>query len=361
MKRIKIKCLFLIGFLFFLTACSKSSDDNLYLDVPIQTPVVDLTQVPYPKLSDYHFFDGELKNLTPSKGVVPYKPISELFTDYAEKKRFIWLPSDTKASYNSDEAILNLPIGAAIIKLFYYNNVQPNNDTKIIETRVMIKKTTGWIFAEYIWNSEQTDAFLTTQSTTREISWKRNNFIRTINYKTPSISDCNRCHGEIVTLNKYPIGIKPQNLNSSFNYSDGIKNQLEKLIEVGYLDNNLPPTITTVVDYNDVTKSLNLRVRSYFDANCSHCHIDGGEADHQDLRFAFNQTIDPLKMGVGLSAEHFVPSYNGRIVQPNSISQSILHYRVNTNTDTFYIMPPLGRSVTHTEGVQLIEDWINSL
>lgn len=359
MKKVKyfvvLASTILIG---IMTSCNASDD---YVVIPISPVSADLTLVPYQKLSEYHFFEGDLKNMTPSYGVIPYKPISELFTDYALKKRFIWLPNGVKASYNGDGNILNLPIGAVLIKSFYYDNVQPGNTTRIVETRLMIRKSTEWIFAEYVWNAEQTEAFLQTQSSQTAISWiDGNNNLNSINYKIPSVTtDCKRCHASILG-DKFPIGIKPQNLNSFYNYAESSKNQLSKLIEIGYLENNLPSSIETVVDYNDIGKPLNLRIRSYFDANCAHCHVDGGEADAFDLRFAFNQTIDPAEMGVGVQAQHFVPGFNGRIVQPNNVNQSILHYRVNTQTDSYYMMPPLGRTIRHAEGVHLIEQWINS-
>jgi hypothetical protein len=158
-----------------------------------------------------------------------------------------------------------------------------------------------------------------------------------------------------------PIGIKPQNLNSNFSYSNGTKNQLKKLIQFGYLEDNLPTDIVTVVDYTEISNPLELRVRSYFDANCAHCHKDNGEADHFALRFAFPLTTDIENMGVSMPAEHTLTGYVGKIVYPNNVGQSILHYRVNTETDNFYMMPPLGRTIRHAEGVQLVEDWINSL
>ncbi len=356
----------LVSFLPFFISCN-DDDDNYVPIVPtvaLESPVIlDLTQVPYAKLSDYKFFEGVIKNLTPSYGVIPYKPTSELFTDYAIKKRFIWLPKGAKATYNGDGNVLNLPVGAALIKNFYYNNVQPNNSTKIIETRVMIRKSDGWIFAEYVWDSQQSDAFLQTDGSTTPVSWKdENNIIQTIDYKIPSTTlDCKRCHGVNNLTEVLPIGIKPQNLNSNYSYSEGTKNQLNKLIEFGYLDNNLPASIVSVVDYKDTTQSLNLRVRSYFDSNCSHCHVTGGEADHFNLRFSFNQTTTPLYMGVCLTAEHSVVGYRDRIVYIGDYTQSILHYRVNTTTDTNFMMPPLGRTIKHKEGVRLIEEWINSL
>ena len=67
---------------------------------------VDLTKVPYTNLSEYHFFDGDIKEQKPNLGVLPYKPASGLFTDYANKKRFVWMPQGTKATYNGDDNVL---------------------------------------------------------------------------------------------------------------------------------------------------------------------------------------------------------------------------------------------------------------
>lgn len=123
---------FLFSFFILLFSCNKDDNDDLYIAI---SPVkMDLTQVPFPKLSDYNFFQNELKNQEPVLGVIPYKPESELFTDYAEKKRFVWIPSGTKATYVNDYSVLELPVGSATIKSFYYNHVLPSNTTRIIET-----------------------------------------------------------------------------------------------------------------------------------------------------------------------------------------------------------------------------------
>lgn len=341
------------GILLFVS-CSK---DDSYQEI---SPVVlDLTQVPYQTLSEYHFFDGDLKNQNPSYGVLPYKPASELFTDYAKKKRFVWMPSGTKATYVNDYSVLDLPVGAALVKNFYYNNVQPNNSTRIIETRIMIRKATGWIYTNYIWNAEQTEAYLDLQGSTTEVTWIDDNSIqRTINYEVPNDDKCVTCH--TIISEKKPIGIKPQSLNYPYTYSTGIKNQLTKWKEFGYLENNLPATINSVVDYNDVTKPLQLRVRSYFDANCAHCHQDGGYANFFNLKFAFNETTDLTKMGVCVAPNHLIPGEEGRIIKPGNINQSLLYYRINTN-DNFYKMPFIGRTIVHEEAVQMVGDWINSM
>ena len=70
------------------------------------------------------------------------------------------MPQDQTAYYIADNEILDFPTGSILIKNFYYDNVLPEMQTKIIETRLMIKKEDGWIFAEYVWNDSQSEAYL---------------------------------------------------------------------------------------------------------------------------------------------------------------------------------------------------------
>jgi uncharacterized repeat protein (TIGR03806 family) len=339
-------------------------------------PIVnlDLTQVPFPTLSSYRFFVGAMKNQIPSLNLIPFAPASSLFSDYAHKKRFVWMPLGSKATFNGDDKVLNLPVGAALVKTFYYDNVQPSNTTRIIETRVMIRKSTGWTFADYVWNSEQTEAYLDLDGSFTYVEWKdEHNVIKSTNYRIPSDAQCIICHKSKETVDGVehtiyiPIGIKPQNLNWSYNYSSGAKNQLTKWIEQGYLDSNFayPTPENTTVDYNDTSKSLDLRARSYVDTNCSHCHQTDRHCDYRPMRFAFKETGNSnglTNMGVCVSTQDMqdLPPELNRIVTPSRPDQSMLFYRINT-TDPTYRMPLHGRTIIHDEGVALMRDWINSL
>lgn len=360
-------------FLLF-TIFISCSDKEAY--TPVSPVTVDLTQVPYPKLSDYKFFEGDIKNQIPALNVVPYEPASSLFSDYAHKKRFVWMPAGTKATYVSDSKILDLPIGAALIKTFYYENVQnivPTGGSRIIETRVMIRKATGWIFADYVWNDEQTEAYFDLAGSNTAISWKdENNVIKSADYRIPTEVQCIICHKnkEVIgttEIDTYiPIGIKPQNLNFSYTYNAETKNQLSKWIEVGYLENNftLPAAENNVINYNDNTQPLELRVRSYLDSNCSHCHAIDRHCDYRPMRFPFSETggVNGLtNMGVCVNTEDysFAPALT-KIIQPGNVNRSMLFYRINT-TDESFRMPLHGRTIIHDEGVALFEQWINSL
>jgi len=346
-------------FLSLIVACSDQDDDY----IPVSPVTVDLTQVPYPKLSDYKFFEGDIKLQKPSLNVIPYEPASGLFTDYALKKRFIWMPAGVKATYNADNKIFEFPVGTVLIKTFYYNTIQPDNTTKIIETRLMIRKSDRWYFYEYLWNDEQTDADLVAgtdfeNGSTKNFSFKKpNNEIINIDYRIPSETECYACHkiNEVRT----PIGIKPQNINHNYTYSDGTKNQLKKLLDQGYLE-SYPSSIVSTVDYHDTSQSLELRVRSYLDINCAHCHQDQGRCDYRALRFGFAETANPTNLGICVNADEALSASLIKLVNPGNSSKSILHYRINT-TEESQRMPLLGRTIIHDEGVALIEEWINSM
>jgi hypothetical protein len=92
------------------------------------------------KLSDYGFFD-DLVSQSPSKGVLPYDLISPLFSDYADKIRFIYIPEKGFAEYRPHE-VFNFPEGSVLIKTFAYLNdhSESNLDAQLLETRLLIKK-----------------------------------------------------------------------------------------------------------------------------------------------------------------------------------------------------------------------------
>ena len=102
--------LFIISLLFCLTISGCASDDN-YTPIPepqeiepeeISPVIFDIAEIPYQSLSEYNFFDGDLKDLSPVYGVLPYDLNASLFSDYAKKKRFVWMPDDVSAAYVND-------------------------------------------------------------------------------------------------------------------------------------------------------------------------------------------------------------------------------------------------------------------
>ena len=339
---------------------SCASDDN-YVPNPDpeqSSPVIfDIAEVPYQTLSEYNFFEGEIKNLTPVYGVLPYDLNSALFSDYAKKKRFVWMPENVSAEYINDYSSLNFPTGTVLIKSFYYENVQPDNNTKILETRLMIKKESDWEFANYIWNENQTEANLTSDGSFVELDWINNGSNQTVNYRIPSRAECFTCHNKFGT--PVPIGPKPQNIDRSYSYPNGSQNQLSKWEGQGYLD-SYPANIETTVDWQDESKPLELRARSYIDINCAHCHSEESYCEYRPMRFAFYENNSLENMGVCVEPDTNIDDDLTHIIAPGSPQESVVYFRISSIEEQ-YRMPLFGRTLQHREGVQLIEEYINSL
>lgn len=348
--------LYLLLLFVLIISCAK---DDTYTPVEISPVNFEIDQVPYQTLSEYNFFEGPINDLSPVYGVLPYDLISPLFSDYAHKKRFVWIPSGVSANYIDDYSVLNFPVGTVLIKNFYYDNVLPSGNSKIIETRLQIRKEEGWVFANYKWNEQQSEANYDLSGGYVPLEFIENDIQRSVNYFIPSGAQCLTCHKSENDIGT-PIGVKPQNLNRTLNYPDGAMNQLDKWVEMGYLRNTYPPNIDTVVDWEDGSKSLEMRVRSYLDINCAHCHSDNSHCDYRPVRFAFGESSDISNLGVCVEAhEIFDPSLT-YIVNPGNAARSILAVRMNSVAQELR-MPLLGRTTKHEEGVALIEEWINSL
>ncbi len=163
---------------------------------------------PFQKLSQYALFAAEPVAQRPNRGVIPYDLNSALFSDYAEKHRFIKLPDGTHATYRDAEAF-EFPVGTVIAKTFAYprDARDPTKGRRLIETRILKREPDGWVGLPYIWNAAQTEATLDVAGDTVDVSWvDTDGRSRTNNYIIPNSNQCKGCHklGETIT----PIGPK---------------------------------------------------------------------------------------------------------------------------------------------------------
>lgn len=342
-----------------LTSCA--NDDN-YVAItqdPVSPVVFDIESVPYQTLSEYNLFEGNMADLNPVYGVLPYDLLSPLFSDYAHKKRFVWMPNDVSATYENDYSVLNFPVGTLLIKNFYFDDILPNAETRILETRIMIMKEEGWVFANYKWDLAQTEATFDLNGSFEAFDFLLNNEPKSVNFHIPSGSECLTCHKSENDA-PIPIGPKPQNLNKDFDYEDGNKNQIQKWVEMGYLSNNIPQSIISMVNWEDINQPLEIRVRSYLDINCAHCHSDNRHCDYRPVRFAFNESIDIVNLGVCVQPHTNIDPALTHIVSPGNSERSVIATRLNATEESIR-MPLLGRTLRHDKGVELIEEWINSL
>jgi len=267
------------------------------------------------------------------------------------------MPDGVSAEYISSSSVFDFPVGTILIKNFSYDDVLPEMISKNIETRLMIKKESGWIFADYIWNEDQTDASFSLDGSVVDISWLQNGEERNISYRIPSASECLTCHK--ISDGAIPNGVKPRNINKTLDYRSNSMNQLDKWMEMGYL-NSYPTDLEAVANWKDLSEPLERRVRSYIDINCAHCHSDNTHCEYRPIRLSYEATEDLANMGVCLTPDTNLGNGTDLIINPGNISRSVLHFRMTSNEEQ-YRMPLIGRSIVHDEAIEMIEEWIISL
>ncbi len=310
---------------------------------------------PFEKLSQYCLFQHPINQLQPVNGVLSYELNTPLFSDYANKARFIY--SGGKAIKYAPEKTFDFPVGSILIKNFFYGE---GEEKFLLETRLLIHYPEGWIGLPYVWNDKQNDAFLTIGGA--DINIERPDakgvFFK---YKVPNQNQCKGCHS--VNNQISPIGPKAGNLNRSVLINGSTLNQLEYWASWDILDdfNSLDDTPRYAVWNDPSTGSLEDRARAYLDANCGHCHRPEGPANNSGLNLYFQET-NKSKLGfckLPVSAGQGSGGLPYDIV-PGDPDQSIMIYRMSS-TDPRAKMPEIGRQLIHKEGVELIREWIASL
>jgi uncharacterized repeat protein (TIGR03806 family) len=304
--------------------------------------------------------------LAPSPHLVPYTVNAALWSDGAHKLRWMSVPTDG-APYGPNEQIQfaptgewTFPSGTVFVKHFEIATNESNpNLRRRLETRLLVRDTNGGVYGvTYKWRANQLDADVLQDSLNEDIVIQSSTGIRTQTWFYPSPQDCLTCHTPAAN---HVLGVKTRHLNGSFTYpSTGVTdNQLRTLNNVSYFSPALNeasiPGYARTAAINDNNASLELRVRSYIDANCAGCHRPGGVQGYWDARFdtALNQQNilnGPVNNNFGIA--------DARVVVPGEPDRSLLYVRAYTNSAIK--MPPLARNVVDTEATTAMRDWINS-
>ena len=315
------------------------------------------------KISDYNIYLGDPHQLITTKQFLSYELITPLFSDYAYKHRAIHIPEGEKIRYN-DKYVFDFPVGTIISKTFYYpyefNNVSKGISLK--ETRIMINREEGWIGLPYVWNEDETEAYLEIAGDILEAKWiDFENHKESINYIVPNMNQCKGCHVNSNVFN--PIGPTARQLNKEIYFNETFVNQIDNWNNLGIIefvpDENKIPKIA---DWEDPESGdINDRARAWLDINCAHCHNYKGPANNTGLYLDYYETnskalgIYKTPVAAGRGSGQF--KYD---IVPGQPEESILVYRFNS-TDPGIMMPELGRSMVHKEGLTLIKEWILNL
>jgi uncharacterized repeat protein (TIGR03806 family) len=299
-----------------------------------------------PTLSAFGFFNGSADR--PAQSLIPYELGTPLFSDYAEKRRFIYLPKGTKISASADGR-LNFPVGSALIKSFGYPDA--GGKLRAIETRVMLNRAQGWVALPYVWRKDGSDADLRLGGTRLPAKFtKSNGQEMAISYAVPNKNQCKQCHSSADAV--MPIGPLWQNMV----FQRGADRR--RILK----DNPSLAKLTAEARWDaGESGTLDQRARAYLRVNCGHCHAPKGSASNSGL-FLDGLAKDAAAYGIGKR-----PVAAGRasgdldfIIEPGKPERSILLARMKS-IDPGIAMPELGRATAHDEGIELLEDWIAAM
>lgn len=294
----------------------------------------------------------------PAPGLIPYSVRSPLWSDAAEKHRFLRIPEGGKIrvldcstqadacnadSGGGDDGHWEVPPGTVMVKHF-------SIEGKLIETRLTMRRSvTRWQFYGYEWNDAGTEATLLPDSTDGK-DRPVGSGAQVWHY--PGRQQCPQCH---TAGAGFSLGPSTPQMNSDFAYAEGTMNQVEKFKQLGLFESP-PPNLAGYPDPAG-TDPVEQRARSYLQANCAICHRPSGEYAALDLRWGvpFDETglcleIDRDPMGID------VPPY--RLV-PGDPSKSTISFRMHSLEKVR--MPKIGSGLVDPAGTQLVDAWITAM
>ncbi|MFZ5745107.1 MAG: SO2930 family diheme c-type cytochrome [Pseudomonadota bacterium] len=291
-----------------------------------------------PTLADYGFFTDAAAQ-RPATGVTPYRIQTPLWSDGAEKLRFVYLPAGTKAKAQGD-GLLDLPVGSALIKTFKLEG-------RLIETRVLLHRADGWVALPYQWNREQTEARLALAGARLELKTPQG---EAISYAIPNKNQCKECHQQQDAV--VPIGPKARNLSAAW---------LTSFYKAGKLD-AVPQVSARVPLWEDRAKLAVAPVaRGWLDSNCAHCHNPAGSASNSGLDLRWEQS-DPIALGINkrpVAAGRGSGGFEFDVV-PGHPDKSIMVYRMGS-LEGGISMPEVGRASVDPDGMVAVTKWIEEM
>ena len=284
------------------------------------------------KLSETGCVDLANPREAPSR-LVAYSVASPLWSDGADKERFLFVPDGKKVGVLPD-GDLDIPPGSVAVKTFLI-------DGRRIETRLFVRyEDASWAGYSYEWSDDQKEATLLADGKTKELPGGKS-------WTFPSRADCFACHTPVAG---FTLGLEARQLNTA--------DQLDRLASL--FDQPIAKEAFPPLRAADGEGTDEERARGYLHANCSHCHRAGSGAGAAtiDLRidrsFADTRTcnVAPQAGDVGVA--------DAKIFTPGAPEKSTLALRMRS-LDPIARMPNVATRVVDDRGVAAVEAWIRSV
>jgi hypothetical protein len=298
----------------------------------------------YPLLLSQTGLFADVANAVHAADVLPFEPLYKLWSDGAQKQRWIHLPA-TELIDSSDMDHWIFPVGTKAWKEFSSND-------KRVETRMLHKVAEDrWVMIAYQWREDLSDADAVPAGVVNA---------RGTQHDIPSNAQCVRCHGNLPDV---LLGASAVQLSHAL---PGVT--LEKLSNEGHLTHPAPHNY--ILPGSAAAKAA----LGYLHANCGHCHNPGSPV-YTALKARSPYTGGPRlwETVAGLGSVEQTDGYASTVLQPNAIlphlhiiephdpDHSELVVRMSQRGASSLQMPPIATKVVDMEGLAKVRAWIQSL
>jgi uncharacterized repeat protein (TIGR03806 family) len=302
---------------------------------------------------------SDLATLTPRTGLMPYDLVQALWSDGADKQRWMAIPNDGTPDTTaeqigfSENGPWDFPVGSVLVKHFEFAG-------RRLETRFIVKGEDERFFGfTYRWRPDHSDAdLLPGPAVVETIPLPAGGSVR---WHFPGRVECFECHTEASGI---VLGPKTRHLQRDLFYpvTGRTANQIETLNDLGFFrdapDPAAVPGFLAAANVNDASESLDRRARSYLDINCSHCHLPGGPTQAGfDLRLTTPAHFQNL---INVDPVNGLEYPDPRLVKPGVVADSVLPFRMES-LDTCCAMPPIAKNAVDADAVRVVTQWIASL
>ncbi len=312
---------------------------------PDLAPDVPAAPSPYPRptytlLSQTGLY-ADIATRQVAPGIEEFHPTYTLWSDGAEKRRWVQLPPGTKIDTSNMNRWV-FPVGTRFFKEFAIGGV-------LLETRLVERYGTGpedyWM-GSFVWKADQSDAVFAIDGQAD---------INGTSHDAPPQKHCGVCH------NGEPgrgLGFSALQLSRK---GDGLT--LDALVRQGRLSDP-PPAGASFHPPGDPIASLAL---GYLHANCGHCHNLKGTSwpdTQMVLRLELEDTVleetGVYRSLLGQRLQYWRHDGFSQRLVPGDPAASALVFRMHArgNRDQ---MPPLATEIIDNTGLDIVTRWIASL
>ena len=284
--------------------------------------------------------------LNPAPGLIPFSVNTPLWSDGAEKDRWMAIPDGATIDILPD-GDFDFPAGTVLMKRFSFNNAP-------IETRLFIRHNDGfWAGYSFEWRDDLSDAELLPAGKTKQVTSE-------VTWKYPSRNECLDCHTDAAN---FPLGPEVIQLNGPFMYptTSIVANQLITLDHIGMFTNGLPDqllNLKALVPLSKMGAPVERKARSYLHSNCSGCHRPGGSVQ-SNVDFRFSTPIEAMNVCdmPPFLGDLGVPG--ARLLKPGEPQNSVISLRMHSLD--INRMPLLGSAIIDPGGTGVVDSWISQL